>query len=108
MIKITKDGSMYLTRPIYQVPFPILHEKQIKIYKTSDCPKCAMLAAAMPTKFETVDMRTPEALTELRIHGIFALSAPILQVDEEFFTVDYLFTGERLNEEKLKEILGRL
>jgi hypothetical protein len=79
---------------------------QIKIYKTPNCPKCAILAAAI-SNFEAVDMSTPEALTELRTHGIFAISAPVLQVDEEFFTVDYLFTGERLNEEKLKEILGR-
>ena len=41
-------------------------------------------------------MSTPEALTELRINGVFTLSAPVLQVEENFYTVEDLFTGETL------------
>ena len=41
-------------------------------------------------------MTTPEALTELRINGVFTLSAPVLQADETFYTVEELFSGEKL------------
>jgi glutaredoxin-like protein NrdH len=106
MMKITKDSSIYLTRPNYCVPFPKLHESRIKIYKTPNCPKCAMLAAAISGEFEAVDMSTPAALTELRINGIFSLAAPILQVGEEFYTVEDLFEGENLKTEKVIGLVG--
>ena len=77
------------------------------IYSTSNCPKCQALKAAMPPlSFKTVDMSTPEALTELRINGVFSLSAPILQVGDEFYTVEDLFEGENLKTEKVKELVG--
>jgi hypothetical protein len=41
--------------------------------------------------FESIDMSTPEALTELRINGVFVLSAPVLQVDDVFHTSDDIF-----------------
>jgi len=41
-------------------------------------------------------MSTPEALTELRINGVFTLSAPVLQADDKFYTVEELFSGEML------------
>jgi len=41
-------------------------------------------------------MSTPEALTELRINGVFTLSAPVLQADDNFYTVEELFSGEKL------------
>jgi hypothetical protein len=52
-------------------------------------------------------MTTPEALTELRINGVFSLSAPVLQVRDEFYTVEDLFEVDNLNTEKLSKILGR-
>jgi predicted thioredoxin/glutaredoxin len=71
---------------------------RVKIYKTKNCPKCATLMTALHCDFESVDMTTPEALTELRINGIFSLSAPILQVGEKFYTVEDLFDGENLRQ----------
>ncbi|MFA5452017.1 MAG: hypothetical protein WC248_00370 [Candidatus Methanomethylophilaceae archaeon] len=76
------------------------------VYSTSNCPKCEALKAAMPPlSFKTVDMSTPEALTELRINGVFSLSAPILQVGEDFYTVEDLFKGDNLIRETLLTIL---
>jgi len=49
-------------------------------------------------EFDDIDMSTPEALTELRVNGVFALSAPVLQVEDDFYTVDELFEGERLRD----------
>jgi glutaredoxin len=70
-----------------------------RVYSTKSCPKCEQLKAALEEagiSFENLDMATPEALTELRINGVFALSAPVLQVEEKFYTVQELFSGEKL------------
>jgi hypothetical protein len=49
-------------------------------------------------EFESLDMATPEALTELRINGVFSLAAPVLQAGERFYTVQDLFEGEMLKD----------
>jgi glutaredoxin len=70
-----------------------------RVYSTKFCPKCEQLKQALENagiSFENLDMTTPEALTELRINGIFTLSAPVLQAEETFYTVEELFRGEKL------------
>ena len=70
-----------------------------RVYSTKSCPKCEQLKAALVEagiSFENLDMASPEALTELRINGVFALSAPVLQVEDKFYTVQELFSGENL------------
>ena len=72
-----------------------------RVYSTRTCPKCEQLKAALDKEgidFEIVDISTPEALTELRINGVFILSAPVLQVEEDFYTVEELFSGETLRD----------
>ena len=69
------------------------------VYSTEHCPKCELLKAALGKagiSFENLDLSTPEALTELRINGVFTLSAPVLEVDDKFYTVVELFSGEKL------------
>ncbi len=69
------------------------------VYSTQTCPKCQQLKAALAkagVSFENQDMSTPEALTELRINGVFTLTAPVLQADDRFYTVEELFSGEKL------------
>ena len=76
--------------------------KLVTIYTVDNCPKCEALKAAMhPIRFVVVDMSTSEALTELRTNGVFSLAAPILQVGEEFYTVEDLFVKDDLRIEKL-------
>jgi len=77
-----------------------------RIYSTHSCSKCEQLKAALGKAgipFENQDMSTPESLTELRINGVFTLSAPVLQADDKFYTVEELFSGEKLVD--LAEIL---
>ncbi|VVB72065.1 Uncharacterised protein [uncultured archaeon] len=77
-----------------------------RVYSTRACPKCEQLKKALKEagkSYENMDMSTPEALTELRINGVFTLSAPVLQVEDRFYTVEDLFAGERLRD--LAEIL---
>lgn len=69
------------------------------VYSTKTCPKCEQLKKTLKglsIDFETLDMSTPEALTELRVNGVFTLAAPVLQADDKFFTVDDLFDGDNI------------
>ncbi len=68
-------------------------------YSTKACPKCEQLKRSLKglgVDFETMDMATPEALTELRVNGVFTLAAPVLQADDKFYTVDDLFDGDNI------------
>jgi glutaredoxin len=74
---------------------------ECKVYSTKSCPKCEQLKAALTktkVQFEVLDMATPIALTELRINGVFTLAAPVLQVEERFYTIDELFDGDKLKD----------
>ena len=73
----------------------------LTVYSTANCPRCEQLKAALKKAglhFENQDMSTPEALTELRVSGIFTLMAPVLQADDSFYTVEALFEGEALRD----------
>ena len=73
----------------------------LTVYSTSTCPRCEQLKAALKKaglNYETQDMSTPEALTELRVNGVFTLMAPVLQADDSFYTVEELFEGELLRD----------
>jgi len=43
-------------------------------------------------------MATAEALTELRVNGVFTLSAPVLMAGEEFYTIEELFDGDAIRD----------
>jgi len=71
------------------------------IYSTESCPRCEQLKRLIKSwgkSYQEVNMATPEALTELRVSGVFTLTAPVLQVGEEFFTVEDLFEGDNLKD----------
>lgn len=70
-----------------------------RVYSTPNCSRCEQLKAALDRAgidYENMDMSTPEALTELRINGVFTLSAPVLEADDSFYTVEELFSGDAL------------
>lgn len=75
-----------------------------RVFSTQACPKCEQLKTGLTRaglEFESLDMATPEALTELRINGVFSLAAPVLQAGERFYTVSDLFEGESLKDLRL-------
>ncbi len=81
----------------------------ISIYSTSNCPNCKVLKESikeMKLEFEEVDMATPESLTELRMNGVFTMAAPVLQVDDKFYTYNELFTQDRIDTGKLERFLN--
>ena len=71
------------------------------VYSTEACPRCEQLKKVLNgwgAQFKNVNMATPEALTELRVNGVFTLSAPVLQAGENFYTVEDLFEGDAIKE----------
>jgi len=73
----------------------------LTVYSTPTCPRCEQLKAALKKaglSFSSQDMSTPQALTELRVNGVFTLMAPVLQADESFYTVEDLFEGDSLRD----------
>lgn len=83
--------------------------RNIQVYSTSNCPNCRVLKQLlekMNVQYREVDMATPAALTELRMNGVFTMSAPVLQVDNKFYTYRELFSQERLDNSRLDSLLN--
>ena len=51
-------------------------------------------------------MATPAALTELRMNGVFTMAAPVLQIGNKFHTYNELFTQDRINQDKIENLLS--
>ena len=69
---------------------------KINVYTLENCPNCELLkeyldAAGMP--YTIRNMMEAEALTELRINGIFVREAPVLQVKTTFLISKDLFNA---------------
>jgi glutaredoxin len=82
--------------------------QEIQIYSTINCPNCRVLKQFFENRniqYKEVDMATPAALTELRMNGVFTMSAPVLQVGSRFFTTKELFSQERIDQSKLESLL---
>ncbi len=82
--------------------------QNILIYSTSNCPNCRALKQFLEKKnvqYKEVDMATPAALTELRMNGVFAMSAPVLQAGSKFYTSSDLLGEGRIDQEKLEALL---
>ncbi len=83
--------------------------RNIQVYSTSNCPNCRVLKQLlerMNVQYKEVDMATPAALTELRMNGVFTMAAPVLQVDNKFYTYGELFSQERLDNSRLDSLLN--
>jgi len=81
---------------------------EIIVYTTKTCPKCVRLKKLLMEKnvsYGEADLTTPEALTELRINGVFTNEAPVLQIDDDFLTCGELFNGNEVNLEAIHTIL---
>jgi len=62
--------------------------ESVRVYSTATCPNCERLKDALKGEkiaYENIDMMTADAMTELRMNGIFTLSAPVLQIGDDIF-----------------------
>jgi len=84
---------------------------EIRVYTTKLCPDCKKVKeflAAEGEAFEEVDISTAEALTELRMNGVFTLVAPVLQIGSVFVTHNDLFINGVLRKERIKDLMKPL
>ncbi|MGB8219909.1 MAG: glutaredoxin domain-containing protein [Methanoregula sp.] len=82
---------------------------ELIVYTLETCPHCEMLKKAIKRggyKYSERDLSTAEALTELRVNGVFVNEAPVLQRGEEFYTTAELFPTGMLDDKKLGSILS--
>lgn len=84
---------------------------EIRVYTTklcSDCKTVKEFLAAEGEAFEEVDITMAEALTELRMNGVFTLVAPVLQIGSVFVSHTDLFTNGALRKERIRELIKPL
>lgn len=83
--------------------------KKIQVYSTSNCPNCRVLKQLLDKRninYMEVDMATPAALTELHMNGVFTMAAPVLQIDNAFYTYRELFSSSGIDQTKLESLLN--
>lgn len=59
----------------------------------------------MGVEFTEESLEQPETVAELRINGVFVMEAPVLQVDDTYYTSEELFEDETLNEQLVRQAL---
>ncbi len=82
---------------------------RLTIYTLELCPNCELLKEYLKGQkipFQERDMSTAESLTELRINGIFVSEAPVLQNGDNFLTSHDLFSGGRVREDTVTQLLA--
>lgn len=82
--------------------------QKISVYSTKLCPNCKMLKQLLGQEniqYKDIDMATPIGLTELRINSVFTMSAPVLQIDNKFYTTKELCRQDIIDQDKVKELL---
>lgn len=80
----------------------------IIVYSLENCPNCEILKGYLKgrgTQFEVRNMQTAQALTELRIAGVFVREAPVLRVGTRYLTTRELFSGGAVKEEAVDPLL---
>jgi arsenate reductase-like glutaredoxin family protein len=83
------------------------------VYSKEKNPQCEELKDALKEEgiaYQEIDIRKPEAISELRKKGCFALEPPVLQVVQDkrsqwFFKNDDLFWDGRLIRETIKDVM---
>lgn len=81
----------------------------IILYSTKTCPECKIIKQALTNnniQYSEIDLATPVGLTELCMNGCYALSAPVLQVDNKFYVSNEL-TQNNINY-LIKEIQSKI
>lgn len=82
----------------------------IRVYSKKNCVNCDALKNLLDKKsiiYNTVRIDTPEALTELRVNGVFTMSAPVLQIDNKFFTMEDMIASNMSNQNAAMVIIDQ-
>jgi len=89
--------------------FNISDTTQFTVYTLEFCPNCEILKeflASRSVPFAECDMTSAEALTELRMNGVFVQEAPVLQKGDAFYTSSDLFSGGAFQEHLVADLIA--
>lgn len=81
---------------------------KINVYTLENCPNCELLKEylnAAGIGYTIRNMMDAEALTELRINGVFVREAPVLQIGTTFLISKDLFGAEGVREDVVDSLL---
>ena len=81
---------------------------EVKVYSTATCPNCIVLKSMLKKEaieFSEVNMASPAGLTDLRMAGVFTMSAPVLQIGNSYYS--NLSTEKGLNISYVNELLTK-
>ena len=91
----------------------------IIVYSKKDCPNCDMLKGLLTKEnieYKMVKIDTPAALTELRLNDVYTTLAPVLQVDNTFYTLNDMASPNKsskdaamliIDQGKVMDIIGK-
>lgn len=82
---------------------------QLIVYTLDLCPNCELLKDFLRSRgadYIERNLMSAEAMTELRLKGIFVQEAPVLQTGEQFYTTKELFPGNSLDEEFVSGVIS--
>lgn len=85
-----------------------LRVKEIVVYTSSGCSKCAILKNWLKSKnaeFKEKNLEDVDVMADLVMRNAVVLSAPALEVEGTVYTEDQLFNGDGLIDTKFLEIL---
>ena len=85
-----------------------LRVKEIVVYTSSGCPRCAMLKKWFKNNnadFEEKNVEDVDVMADLVMRNVVVLSAPALEVEGTVYTEDQIFDGDGLIDTKVLEIL---
>jgi len=85
-----------------------LRVKEIVVYTSSGCPKCALLKRWLKNRnahFEEKNLEDVDVMADLVMRNIVVMSAPALEVEGTVYTEDQIFDGNGPIDTKLSEIL---
>ncbi|MCS7385578.1 MAG: glutaredoxin family protein [archaeon GB-1867-005] len=81
---------------------------KVILYTTPRCPRCLIVKSWLKSRnipFEERDLSDPDVMAELVMRDVFIMSAPILEVNGNFYSEEELFNGDSLNEALLSKLV---
>jgi len=85
-----------------------LRVKEIVVYTSSGCPKCAILKKWLENEnagFAEKNLEDVDVMADLVMRNAVVSSAPALEVEGAVYTEDQIFDGDGLINTKILEIL---
>lgn len=86
--------------------------KHIRVYrqpKSSKCTNCGILENLLTInniEFDSINLVTPETMTEMAMRHIFPMRAPVLQINSDVYDRElWLADGRTLDIQKIKKLI---